>query len=78
MRKLTFTLAGVAFALAAMIVSGDAQTQAPGAANIHAQLQNATPIIKKAACNGYTGGHGCGPGWTWACGPYGGCRCVRC
>jgi len=78
MRRLTMTLAAVAIALGSVALTANAQTQAPGAASLHAQLHNATPIIK-AACNGMTGGHGCGPGWVWACGPYGhNCRCVRC
>jgi len=33
--------------------------------------------IHPAACNGTTGGHGCGAGFTWACNPSG-CACVRC
>lgn len=79
MKKLMMTLAAAGIVLGSLALTAGAQTQAPGAANIHAQLHNATPIIKKVACNGGTGGHGCGPGWTWACGPYGGnCRCVRC
>jgi hypothetical protein len=79
MRKIMVTLTGVAFVLGALAISASAQTQSPGAASFHAQLQNATPIVKKAACNGMTGGHGCGGGYVWACGPYGGnCRCVRC
>jgi hypothetical protein len=62
-----------------MAIAASAQTQAPGAASFHAQLHNATPIVKQAACNGTTGSAGCGPGWVRACGPYGGnCRCVRC
>ncbi|MGA2941694.1 MAG: hypothetical protein ABSE50_06625 [Xanthobacteraceae bacterium] len=79
MRKLATTLTAAALALGAMVLTVNAQTQAPGAANLHAQIQNATPIVKKAACNGMTGSHGCGGGYVWACGPYGGnCRCVRC
>jgi hypothetical protein len=38
-------------------------------------LKNATPLVTKAACNGY--GPYCGPGWIRRCG-YWGCRCVPC
>ena len=78
MRKLTLTLTAVALALGTMAMTANAQTQQPGAANLHAQSQNFTPIVKQAACNGYTGRFGCGPGWTRRCGPYGRCRCVPC
>jgi hypothetical protein len=78
MRTLTTTLTAAALALGTMALTANAQTQAPGAASLHAQIQNATPI-KKAACNGMTGSHGCGGGYVWACGAYGqNCRCVRC
>lgn len=77
MRKLTMTLTAAALVLGTMAISANAQTQAPGAASVHAQLQNATPIIKQAACNGTTGVYGCGPGWVRRCGYYG-CRCVPC
>ena len=40
-------------------------------------LKNATPIVTLAACNGRTGGCGCGPGWITSC-PGGCCRCVPC
>jgi len=73
MRKLTIILAAAAFVLGSMAITANAQTQAPGAASIHAQIQNATPVIRKAACNGRTGVYGCGPGWVWN-----GYRCVRC
>ncbi len=52
MRKITMTLAAALFVLGSMAVAS-AQTQAPGAASLHGQAQNAT-IIHKAAC----GGHG--------------------
>jgi hypothetical protein len=73
MKKLTVTLAAAAFALGSMAIAANAQTQSAGAASIHAQTQNATPIVKQAACNGRTGGMGCGPGWIWN-----GYRCVPC
>jgi hypothetical protein len=47
-----------------------------GAANINAATQNFTPI-EKAACGGYTGSHGCGPGWFWRFGRRG-WACYRC
>jgi hypothetical protein len=78
MRKLTMALTAAALVLGTMAITADAQTQAPGAASLHAQLQNATPIITHAACNGTTGGYGCGPGWVRACDGFGHCRCVRC
>jgi hypothetical protein len=37
------------------------------AGSTHAQAQNVTPIVKLAACNGTTGGYGCGPGWVRRC-----------
>jgi hypothetical protein len=73
MIKSAITLSAAALVLGTMALSANAQTQAPGAAGLHAQLKNATPIIQKAACNGYTGVYGCGPGWNWN-----GRRCVRC
>jgi hypothetical protein len=73
MRKLTVTLTAAALALGTMAMTAGAQTQSQSAAGFHAQLKNATPVITKAACNGMTGGHGCGPGWVWN-----GARCVRC
>jgi len=79
MRKLTMTLTAAMLALGTMAMTANAQTQSLGAASFHAQLRNATPIIKQAACNGTTGSAGCGPGFVRACGPNGGnCRCVRC
>ncbi len=77
MRKLTMTLTVVVLVLGSMAVTASAQTQAPGAASLHAQLKNATPIVKQVACNGTTGVYGCGPGWIRRCGYYG-CRCVPC
>ncbi len=76
MRKTTITLTAAAFALAAIALPASAQNQQRGAACIHA-LKNATPIITKVACDGTTGGCGCGPGWISACAPRC-CHCVRC
>jgi hypothetical protein len=72
MRKLSMILAA-ALALGMMASTANAQTAHTGAAVLHAQLHNFTPIIKKAACNGTTGVYGCGPGYVWN-----GRRCVRC
>ena len=75
MKKLTLTLAAAALVLGSMVLSASAQ--GAGAASMHAQLKNATPIVKQVACNGTTGIYGCGPGWVRRCGYYG-CRCVPC
>jgi hypothetical protein len=62
MRKLTLTLTAAALALGTMALTANAQTLQPGAASLHAQLQNATPIVK-VYCRGG------GPNQGWACGP---------
>jgi hypothetical protein len=72
MKTLTLTLAAAALVLGATALSANAQQLGTG----HAQLQNATPIVKNVACRGY--GARCGPGFTWACGPYGRCFCRPC
>ncbi len=74
MQKITMTLAAALFVLGSIAVAS-AQTQAPGAASVHAQAQNAT-IIHKAACGGVWGRH-CPPGRHWVCGPYR-CWCAPC
>jgi hypothetical protein len=74
MHKLTMTFTAAVFAIGTMAVAANAQTSA-GASGLHSQVQNATPIVKQAACRGF--GSRCGPGWTWACGPWG-CRCRPC
>ena len=67
----------IAFFAAALVMataySASSQTMSPGSAGFHAQIKNATPMIQQAACNGRTGGHGCGPGHVWN-----GNRCVPC
>jgi hypothetical protein len=73
MRKLTLTLTAAALVLGTLAVTANAQTSL-GAAGLHAQIQNATPI-HKTACNGF--GPHCAPGWTWVCGPYR-CWCRPC
>ena len=77
MRKLTMTLTAAVLMLGTMAMTASAQTQAPGMASFHAQLKNATPIVKQAACNGTWGAYGCGPGFTRRCGPYR-CWCGPC
>jgi hypothetical protein len=74
MRTLTMTFTAAAFALATMAIASHAQTQAPGAASLHAQMQNATPV-QKAACGGF--GPYCPPGTTRVCGRYK-CWCRPC
>ncbi len=73
MKKLALTLSVAALALGSMVLSANAQQLG---ADLHAQVQNATPIVKNVACRGY--GARCGPGFTWACGPYGRCFCRPC
>ena len=73
MKKLTMTLAVAALGLGTMAMTANAQTQSLGAASFHAQLKNATPIIKHVDCQGGTGVYGCGAGWYWN-----GRQCVRC
>ena len=56
MKKLALTLSAAALVLGATALSANAQQLGAG----HAQLQNATPIVKQAACRGF--GPRCGPG----------------
>jgi hypothetical protein len=72
-RMITWTTA--ALVLTASVVAASAQIQTRGAAGLHAQMQNATPIVRQAACRGF--GPYCPPGTTRRCGPYR-CWCVRC
>ena len=74
MRKLTITLAVAALALGSMALSAGAQNQQPGAASLHSQAQNATPI-HRTACVGF--GRHCPPGFHWVCGPAR-CWCAPC
>jgi hypothetical protein len=75
MKKL-ITLTAATLMLGAMAISASAQMQHKGANGLNT-LKNATPIVRLAACNGWTGGCGCGPGWISACGNRC-CRCVPC
>lgn len=75
MRKLTLTLTAAVLALGTMALTANAQTLGPAAANFHAQIQNATPIVKQAACRGW--GPYCPPGFVRACGPFR-CWCRPC
>jgi len=74
MRKLSFTLAAIALALASMLSAAGAQSQRAGATSLLAQIRNATPIIQ-AACRGERAG--CPPGSYRACNPYH-CWCRPC
>ena len=74
MRKLTMTLTAAALMLGTTVIAANAQTQALGAAGLHAQIQNATPF-KNAACRGW--GPYCPPGTIRRCGPFR-CWCARC
>ncbi len=78
MKKLALSLTTVALVLGISALTVSAQTQAPGAGNLHAQIQNATLIVTQAACRGM-GAH-CPAGFVQRCGfprmPH--CRCVRC
>jgi hypothetical protein len=69
------TLAVAALVLAASAVAASAQTQSLGAAGLHGQIQNATPIVQQAACRGF--GPFCPPGTTRVCGRWR-CWCARC
>lgn len=81
MRKLALTLTAATLVLGIAALTASAQTQAPGAANLNAQVHNFTPLAKPTACNG-TFGIWCPPGWVRRCwrGPWGHlhCRCVPC
>jgi hypothetical protein len=68
-------LTAVALALTVSLSAARAQIQTRGAADLNAQLQNATPLVRDAACRGF--GPFCPPGSTRRCGPYR-CWCVRC
>ena len=80
MKRLALTLTIATLALGTTAFTASAQTQRPGAAAVHAQAQNFTPMIEHTACGGY--GARCGPGWVWYCGtgPYGRtfCGCHPC
>ena len=55
MRKLTMTFTAAALMLGTMAIAANAQTQAPGAAGLNHQAQNAT-LFKQAACRGFGDG----------------------
>jgi hypothetical protein len=78
MRKFAMTLIAAALLLGTTSLAANAQTLESGAANVHALAQNATPIVKEAACRGW--GPWCRPGWVRRCRfPYRPhCRCVPC
>jgi len=64
-----------ALVLVASVIAASAQIQTRGAAGLHAQMQNATPLVQQAACWGW--GPYCPPGTVRRCGPYR-CWCARC
>jgi hypothetical protein len=74
MKKPTLILTAATLLLGTMAISASAQSVASGAAGLHAQIQNATAIVK-AACGGF--GPYCPPGTTRVCGAYH-CWCRRC
>jgi len=76
MGRLTMTLTAAALVLGSMALTANAQTQQAGAGSLHALTQNATPIVKQAACQGW--GPHCRPGFTWVCDRYGRCFCRPC
>ncbi len=65
----------VALLLTMSAMAASAQIQTRGAGALQAQMQNATPVVRDAACRGF--GPHCPPGTTWRCGPYR-CWCARC
>lgn len=73
MKKLMIISAAAALVLGVMALQAGAHD---GVAAVH-ELKNASPIVKLAACNGYTGRCGCAPGWVSSC-PRRCCRCVPC
>jgi hypothetical protein len=73
-QKLAMTFATTVLVLGSLSIAANAQSVASGAARLHAQVQNATPI-DKAACHGF--GAYCPPGTVRRCGPYR-CWCARC
>ena len=75
MGRLT-VLAVAAAAIAMAGLAWHAQAQTRGEAGLKAAAQDFT-LVHKAACGGYTGIHGCGPGWTWRYGRRG-WACYRC
>jgi len=77
MRKLAVPLMAAALVLGIMASPASAQSLRTGAVCLYTTLKNATPIVKQAACNGWTGACGCGPGWISACRDRC-CRCVPC
>jgi hypothetical protein len=56
MRMLTLRTAAwitAALVLTASVIAASAQIQTRGAAGLHAQMQNATPLVRQAACWGW-------------------------
>ena len=79
MRRIIMVLASSALVLGVVlgVLAWQAgQAGAQDLPSLHA-LKNQSPIVKMAACNGYTGGCGCAPGWISSC-RHRCCHCVRC
>jgi hypothetical protein len=73
MRKFAITLSAGACLLGLGALSAAAQTQA-GAADFHALIRNATPIVKNAACPGEPRDR-CPAGKYWFCKAPNVCSC---
>jgi hypothetical protein len=78
MRRIVMVLASAALVLGVVlgVFAWQGQAGAQDLPSLHA-LKNQSPIVKMAACNGYTGGCGCAPGWVSSCRRRC-CACVRC
>ena len=74
MGKLAITLAAAALMVGSLALTANA-AQSLGASSLHQAAQNATPIVKEAACHGW--GRWCPPGRVRVCGPYR-CWCRAC
>ena len=66
LRRLAVVLSATVLVLATATFPVDAQSQQRGVGIIH-KLTNASPWVKKIACDGWTGICGCGPGRVDAC-----------
>jgi hypothetical protein len=76
MRRTTKIIATALLFLGALSFEANAQTMSLGSWRAQAIPNYSTPF-KNAACNGWTGACGCGPGWISAC-RHRCCRCVPC
>jgi hypothetical protein len=76
MRKFIIAFASSALVLGVVVGGLTLRAGAQDLPDLHA-LKNQSPIVKLAACNGYTGGCGCAPGWISSCRRRC-CRCIPC